>query len=108
LTKDNVAKKNWKGSLKCSSCNGNESIQHLFLDYPLSKMIWRIILFATSLPQPRSISHMFGNWLTNQNKRIRNLILTTRVSDIDFTVTGFVLVPVTKVLCGPRETVIFT
>jgi hypothetical protein len=30
------------------------------------------------------------------------------VSDIDFTVTGFVLVPVTKVLCGPRETIIFT
>jgi hypothetical protein len=33
---------------------------------------------------------------------------TTRVSDIDFTVTSFVLVPITKVPCGPRETVIFT
>jgi hypothetical protein len=33
---------------------------------------------------------------------------TTHVSDIDFTVTVFVLVPVTKVHCGPRETVIFT
>jgi hypothetical protein len=33
---------------------------------------------------------------------------TTRVSDIDFTVTGFVLVPVTKIPYGSRETVIFT
>jgi len=74
LTKDNLARKNWKGSQKCISCNGNETIQHLFLDYPLSKMLWRIIFFATNLTQPRSISHMFGNWLTNQNKRIRNLI----------------------------------
>jgi len=74
LTKDNLAKKNWKGSQKCICCNGNETIQHLFLDCPLTKMIWRIIFFATSLTQPRSISHMFGSWLTNQNKRIRNLI----------------------------------
>jgi hypothetical protein len=33
---------------------------------------------------------------------------TTRVSDIDFTVTSFVLVPITQVPCGPREIVIFT
>jgi hypothetical protein len=33
---------------------------------------------------------------------------TTCISDIDYTITGFVLVPVTKVPCGPRETVIFT
>jgi hypothetical protein len=33
---------------------------------------------------------------------------TTRVSDIDFTVTAFVLVVITKGPCGPRETVVFT
>ena len=71
LNKDNLAKKNWKGSQKCISCNRNETIQHLFLNYPLTKMFWRIIFFATNLTQPRSISHMFGNLLTNQNKRIR-------------------------------------
>jgi hypothetical protein len=74
LTKDNLAKKNWKGSQKCISCNRNETIQHLFLDCPLTKTIWRIIFFATNLTQPRSISHMFGGWLSNQNKRMRNLI----------------------------------
>jgi hypothetical protein len=40
--------------------------------------------------------------------RHRRRWFTTHVSDIDFTVTGFILVPVTKVPCGPREIVIFT
>jgi hypothetical protein len=40
--------------------------------------------------------------------RHRRRRFTTRVSDMDFTVTDFVLVPVTKVPCGPREIVIFT
>jgi hypothetical protein len=30
LTKDNLAKRRWKGSLKCCFCNMDESIQHLF------------------------------------------------------------------------------
>jgi hypothetical protein len=29
-----------------------------------------------------------------------------QVSDVNFTVTGFVFMPVTKVPCGPRETTI--
>jgi hypothetical protein len=32
LTKDNLAKRQWKGSLKWCSCNLNESIQHLLFD----------------------------------------------------------------------------
>ena len=30
LTKDNLARRRWKGSLKCCCCNLNETIQHLF------------------------------------------------------------------------------
>ena len=52
----------------------NETIQHLFIDCPLTNTIWRIIFFATNLTQPRSIKHMFGAWLRNQNKRMRSLI----------------------------------
>jgi exonuclease III len=74
LTKDNLARKNWKGSQHCIFCNRNETIQHLFLDCPCAKMIWRIIFFATSLQQPRSIRHMFGNWLSNQHKKVKNMI----------------------------------
>lgn len=74
LTKDNLARKNWKGSQKCISCNRNETIQHLFLDCPFSRMIWRIIFYATNLTQPSNINHMFGTWLSNQNKKIKGLI----------------------------------
>lgn len=31
LTKDNLLRKNWKGSQKCCFCNCNETIKHLFL-----------------------------------------------------------------------------
>ena len=74
LTKDNLARKNWKGSEKCLCCNMNETIQHLFFDCPFAKMIWRIIFYATNLNQPRSIDHMFGTWLNNQHKKIKPLI----------------------------------
>jgi hypothetical protein len=74
LTKDNLAKKNWKGSQKCVCCYLNETIQHLFIDCPLAKMIWRFIFYATNLSRPRSINHMFGNWLNNQNKDFKQLI----------------------------------
>jgi hypothetical protein len=59
LTKDNLAKKSWKGSQQCVCCNMNETIQHLFIDCPSAKMIWRFIFYASNLTQPRSISHMF-------------------------------------------------
>jgi hypothetical protein len=39
-------KKNWKGSQKCVCCNLNETIQHLFLDCPFAKMIWRLIFLC--------------------------------------------------------------
>jgi hypothetical protein len=37
-------------------------------------MIWTIIVYATNLTQPRSISHMFGTWLNNQHKDYKPLI----------------------------------
>jgi hypothetical protein len=74
LTKDNLAKKNWKGSQQCVCCNLNEPIQHLFIDCPSAKMIWRIIFYATNLTQSKSISHMFGTWLNNLLKDYKPLI----------------------------------
>ncbi len=32
LTKDNMAKRKWKGSTKCCFCSSNENIHHLFLE----------------------------------------------------------------------------
>jgi len=74
LTKDNLARKNWKGSLKCVGCNLDESIQHLFLDCHYARMVWRMVYLGTGLTQPKSIRHLFGSWLSNQNTKIRDLI----------------------------------
>jgi hypothetical protein len=52
----------------------NETIQHMFLDCPFAKMIWRFIFYAANLTQLRSISHMFGMWLSNQHKDFKPLI----------------------------------
>jgi hypothetical protein len=40
------------------------------------------------------------------SSRQRRRRFTERVSDVNFTVTGSVFMPVTKVPCGPRETAI--
>ena len=69
LTKDNLAKKNWTRSQRCCGCNSNETIKHLLLDCPYARMVWRIIFYATGLIPPRSISHMFDSWLSNQSKK---------------------------------------
>jgi hypothetical protein len=75
LIKDNLAMKNWEGCQKCVGCNAKEIIRHLFLDCPYARMIWRIIFLATGLIPPMLITHMLGNWLSNQNRKIRQLIL---------------------------------
>ena len=46
LIKDNLARKNWKGSQKCIYYNRNETIQHLFLECTFAKIIWKIIFFC--------------------------------------------------------------
>jgi len=75
LTKDNLARKNWKGSLKCCFCNCNESITHLLFDCHHTKEIWKIVYLATGLTPPRSISHMLGNWLSNFDNNERRVVL---------------------------------
>jgi hypothetical protein len=60
LTKDNLAKRNWQGSVLCCFCHKDETIQHLFFNCPLARSIWRIIQVATNHYLPHSVSNMFG------------------------------------------------
>jgi hypothetical protein len=50
LTKDNLARRNWKGCKKCVFCDSLESINHLFFDCPFAKLIWRVIQFTFNIP----------------------------------------------------------
>jgi hypothetical protein len=63
LTKDNLARRNWNGDKSCCFCDNKESIQHLFFECPLAKIIWCITHMTFGLVPPKNVSHLFGNWL---------------------------------------------
>jgi hypothetical protein len=74
LTKDNLVKRNWKGCTKCVFCGEHETIEHLFIECPFAKIIWRIVFFAYDLPPPANVTNMFGNWLNGVDKKVKAYI----------------------------------
>jgi hypothetical protein len=68
LTKDNLARRNWNGCMKCAFCDSSESINHLFFDCPFAKLIWRVIQFTFNIVPPTNVTNMFGNWLNGVDK----------------------------------------
>ena len=75
LTKDNLASRQWKGSIKCCFCNFDEAIQHLFFDCQLARIIWRIVHVSFNITPPMNILHMFNGWLIGLNKKLMYKIL---------------------------------
>ena len=71
LTKDNLAKKNWQGCTKCSFCNAEETVEHLFISCPFAKLIWRVVFCTYNITPPVSVSNMFGNWLNGVDKKTK-------------------------------------
>jgi hypothetical protein len=74
LTKDNLAKRNWQGSTKCCFCDQEETIQHLFIDCPFAKNLWRIVHMTFAISPPSNINNMFGNWLNGITKKDKGFI----------------------------------
>jgi hypothetical protein len=75
LTKDNLARQHWKRSLKCCFCNLEETIQHLFFDCQMTKIMWRIVQVSFNITPPVNIAHMFAGWLNEINKKLMYKIL---------------------------------
>ena len=63
LTKDNLVKRNWTGSTRCSFCDRDETIKHLFFDCPLARVLWRTVQIAFNITPPNSVGTLFGTWL---------------------------------------------
>jgi hypothetical protein len=59
LTKDNLVKRQWKGCTKCCFCDVPESIQHLFFDCPMAKLMWGIVSFTFGIKKPTNVGHLF-------------------------------------------------
>jgi hypothetical protein len=76
LTKDNLAKRQWKGCTQCCFCNKPENIQHLFFDCPMTKLMWMTISFTLGVRAPASIANLFGPWLRSfpNKQRIKVLV----------------------------------
>ena len=63
LTKDNLARRNWKGSKKCSFCTHDETIKHLFFQCKFACSTWSVIQIASNLYPPTSVTNIYGHWL---------------------------------------------
>ncbi|WVZ77334.1 hypothetical protein U9M48_025213 [Paspalum notatum var. saurae] len=64
LTKNNLAKRQWKGNLKCSFCNANKTILHLFFDCHVARFVWNSIFISFGIQPPRNLSFAFMyGWL---------------------------------------------
>jgi hypothetical protein len=71
LTKDDLARKRWKWSIKCCGCSLNESVQHLFLDCSIARCIWRGVQISFNISPSLSIHHMFRNWLNGVDDTLK-------------------------------------
>jgi hypothetical protein len=49
----------------CCFCNSDETVQHLFFDCALAKLIWRVIHLALDLRPLENTRHVFGAWVQN-------------------------------------------
>ena len=63
LTKDNLAKRKWEGCKRCCFCEQDETIERLFINCQLAKLLWRTIHITFNIIPPLTISHMFDSWL---------------------------------------------
>jgi hypothetical protein len=75
LTKDNLAKRKWKGDTKCCFCSKEENIQHLFFDCNVARSIWSIVHITFGIKQPLDFAHMCGSWLSSWTGKRRRLII---------------------------------
>jgi hypothetical protein len=49
LTKDNLVKRQWKGCTKCYFCTKQETIEHLFFDCPMTRLMWGLFVLHLGL-----------------------------------------------------------
>jgi hypothetical protein len=75
LTKDNLAKRKWKGGVECCVCGQYETIQHLFFDCPIAMQVWSTVSITFDIKKPRSMNDIFGAWIKSFSVKQRKHVL---------------------------------
>jgi hypothetical protein len=52
-------------------CGSQETIDHLFIFYSFSRLVWGVVHFTYNIPPPTSINNLFGNWLNGIDKQTK-------------------------------------
>ena len=60
LTKNNLTKRNWKGSKQYCFCMNDEIIVHLFFGCHMARLLWRIIFITFGLTKYNNIMPYLG------------------------------------------------
>ena len=75
LTKDNLAKRNWQGSVKYCLCSSVETIQHLFFYCYLARFVWNTVHITYGIQPPANFINMLSSQLHGLSLKLINQIL---------------------------------
>ena len=72
LTRDNLAKRNWKGKDRsCSFCDHSETIEHLFCTCVVAKFVWGVVRNVTGIYDIPCKIKEFRSWIEMFPKKMR-------------------------------------
>ena len=63
FNQNNLAKRNWNGTMKCCFCVKDESIEHQFISYFFAKLVWCIVHMTSNISPSTNIMDLSGNCL---------------------------------------------
>jgi hypothetical protein len=72
LIKDNLAKRNRQGSVKCCLCGSDETIQELFFDSHFVCFVWNIVHITFEIQPPTNFANLLGSWLHGLSLKLKN------------------------------------
>jgi hypothetical protein len=75
----------WRGKdFKCSFCDCEESIDHLFFTCPLARYLWSILNCAFCLPSTPVKFEDLGLWVWNFPSKIRTVVAALVLGYLDY------------------------
>ena len=74
LTKDNLVRRGWKGSVNSYFCGEVEIINHLFISFSIARLIWSILYCNYKFCQkPDCVKELFRGWLRSFEKEKKEI-----------------------------------